>query len=205
MKNVLIILAVLVFLLGLIGSFSTLGNTSGGGAKSDETTVKDPYLQPDGGLQVDEYLTVYNYFYSAGDSSVERQLASYINGSCNDYITGNDSRICMGRVSNSTGAALIAFAFDDLEIGKTYLIRFYDSGDLIDRTLRYRFSNNTNFQSFDIEKSTDGYHTFVFEAKSTQLQLGVLYFPDPPSNDILTVYGNQLNENIQLDLIEVRE
>ena len=201
------IVLILVVILALGVSSSLLGEGSLTGIGGTTTTAAVTSV-PDQGDQtdpdIDSDITVYNRFYSAGDSTVEDQLASYSIGSCLDYKTGEESgRILIG-YSMSGEQTLIAFSFNQLEVGKTYLIRFYHSTDLIEDPLYYRF-NSSAFKSLTIGKSSDGYHTLIFEAQSSELHLGVVSFSEKPSNDVLNVYAEELKEDVMIDLYEVMQ
>lgn len=213
MKFLISIVAVILVVIMAFGALSSLtesvGSGAGGGSSTTTATTTSEssgVSNPDSSVTVDGNLTVYNYFYNVGDSSAQTQLANYSLGTCLDYTTGEESnRIFMGCATYKDSEALIAFAFDSLEIGKTYLIQFYHTTDILDSTFWYRFGDSGNFISFDITSTRDNYHTLKFKATSTVFQLGVLHFPEIPSSETFTVFGDEIKSDVIIEFFEVTE
>ena len=210
MKSLFIAIAVILALILAMGGLSSLSGSLSQVVSATTTAItttsSSGEVNSDGGILVDDNFIIYNSFYSAGDSSVMNPVADYTNGECYDYFTGEESnRIFMGTSKQGDSAALIGFCFDQLEVGKKYLIHFYHTTDVIDSVFRYRYGNSSNLNMIEIQSSRDGYHTLVFEATGTSFQLFVVHFPEMPSSSTLQIYGDELVNDVMFTLYEVTE
>ena len=204
MKKIIIVALLLLLCMGLIGSFSTLGNTSGGGAGESSTKEDASEEFPEDGVyKVSDNVTFYNYCYSVPSS--DDWICSYFEGECLNMQTDEiTDQVYLG-YAEKLEQRLIAVSFDDLEIGKTYLVYFTRFPDYpIDfNQLYYRFGISGSFYDFSFAPSDDVY-TFVFTPTATTFQLGILFFDEAPSTGTLQTYAAAIKENTSFDLYEVK-
>lgn len=203
MKKIIIVALLLLLCIGLIGSFSTLGNTSGGGAGESSTKEDDSEEFPEDGVyEVAENLTFYNSHYSVGGSDIQALVASYFQGEC---IVGDTDQIYLG-YAEKLDQRLIAVSFDGLEIGKSYLIHFirHDDYPIDFDQLYYRFGTSGSFYDFSFSPSDDTY-SFIITPTVTTFQLGILFFDEAPSSQTLQTYASAIKENASFDLFEVNQ
>lgn len=209
MKSLISIIAVILVVILAMGSISSLtesvGSGAGGGLSTTATTTapSSGEVSSDSSFVINDLTIFYNsqdFLYS---NPSYKRLAYYESGSCEDSVSGDlSNRIYIG-CSQNKGEAMLAYGFSDLEIGKTYFISFSSQDSFFDyNELFFRYNNSDDFISFPMEINISG-SIFLFTAKSSEFQLGVLHFPEKPSNETLSIYAEELKGDLIFTLNEV--
>ncbi len=181
MKKILIVLAVLVLILGLLGSFATLGNTSGGSTGSEDTTtaaeritVSDTLPEDDVGL-----------------------IATYTNG-----MSDPEGAIILGNISSSADDfTMIGVSFKDLSAGKTYTVSFSLHVYMIQTLKPECFWLRTGGANGALKEvsigTSDGLHfngSFSFTAESSSAEFLIRKISYTTDSDMISTYGAQINQ-----------
>ena len=209
MKSLISIIAVILVVIMAFGAISslTVSVASGGGGSSSTTATIT--TSSSGEVNSDLVINDLTIFYNSQDflysNPSYKRLAYYESGSCEDSVSGDlSNRIYIG-CSQNNGEAMLAYGFSDLEIGKTYFISFLSQDSFFDYDeLFFRYNNSDDFISFPMEINISG-SIFLFTAKSSEFQLGVLHFPEMPSNESLSIHAEELKGDLIFSLNEVTE